>query len=53
MKQDKKHVYEAMRVCEANRKRKDRTARAKGSSSGLLLSKLTCSTFNRQLFMSY
>ena len=40
--------YEAKRVCEADRKRKDRTATAKGSSSESSLSELACSIFNRQ-----
>ena len=31
MKQEKEHKYEAMRVCEADGKRKDRNARTKGS----------------------
>ena len=41
--------YEAKRVCEAERKRKERKARAKGSSLESSLSKLTCSICNRQV----
>ena len=40
--------YEAKRICEAERKHKERKARAKGSSSESLLSTFTCSICNRQ-----
>ena len=41
--------YEAKRVCKAEQKRKERQARAKGSSSATSSSELTCSICNRQL----
>ena len=40
--------FEAMRICEAERKRKERQARAKGPSSDSAQSEFTCSICNRQ-----
>ena len=40
--------FEAKRICEAERKRKERKARAKGPSSGSVQSEFTCSICNRQ-----
>ena len=40
--------YEAKRICEAERKRKERKARAKGPSSDSAQSEFTCSICNRQ-----
>ena len=41
--------FEAKRICEAERKREERKARAKGPSSDSAQSKFTCSICNRQL----
>ena len=40
--------FEAKRICGAERKRKERKARAKGPSSDSALSEFTCSSCNRQ-----
>ena len=40
--------FEAKRICKAERKRKERKARAKGSSSDSAQSEFTCSICNRQ-----
>ena len=40
--------FDSKRICEAERKRKERKARAKGSSSDSVQSKFTCSIYNRQ-----
>ena len=40
--------FEAKRICEAERKRKERKARAKGPSSDSAQSEFTCSICNRQ-----
>ena len=40
--------FEAKRICEAERKRKERNVRAKGPSSDSAQSKFTCSICNRQ-----
>ena len=40
--------FEAKRICEAERKRKERKARAKGQSSDSAQSELTCSNCNRK-----
>ena len=40
--------FEAKRICEAGRKRKERKARAKGPSSDSAQSEFTCSICNRQ-----
>ena len=40
--------FEAKRICEAERKRKERKARAKGPSSDSAQSEFTCSFCNRQ-----
>ena len=40
--------FEAKRICEAERKRKERKARAKGPSSDSVQSEFTCSICNRQ-----
>ena len=40
--------YETKRICDAERKRKERKARAKGSSSEASVSELTCSICNRK-----
>ena len=40
--------FEAKRICEAERKRKERKARVKGPSSDSAQSEFTCSIFNRQ-----
>ena len=40
--------FEVKRICEAERKRKERKARAKGPSSDLAQSEFTCSICNRQ-----
>ena len=40
--------FEAMRICEAEMKRKERKARAKGPSSDSAQSEFTCSIRNRQ-----
>ena len=40
--------FEAKRICEAERKRKKRKARAKGPSSDTAQSEFTCSICNRQ-----
>ena len=41
--------FEAKRICEAERKRKERKARAKGPSSHSAQSEFTCSICNQQL----
>ena len=41
--------FKSKRICEAERKRKERKPRAKGSSSDSVQSKFTCSICNRQL----
>ena len=43
--------YEAKRVCDAERKRKERKNRAKGSSSESLFSKLICSIYTPANFV--
>ena len=45
----KVHQFEAKRICEAERKRKERKARAKGPSSDSAQSEFTCSFCNQQL----
>ena len=40
--------FEAKRICEADRKSKERKARAKGASSDSAQSEFTCSICNRQ-----
>ena len=45
--------FEAKRICEAERKRKERKARAKGPSSDSAQSEFTCSICNRQLKLAY
>ena len=42
--------FEAKRICEAERKRKERKARVKESSSDSVQSKFTCPICNRQSF---
>ena len=44
----KSSQFEAKRICEAERKRKERKARAKGPSSDSAQSEFTCSICNRQ-----